>query len=77
MDWPGSPEAWVLRFLSEVGVRVEVLREAGDRSLVGGLMDDVAVVPASLSGRFSALRSTQNQHRLRGGAATRSGRGNR
>ena len=32
-------------------------------------MDDVRAVPASLSGRFSALRSKQNQHRLRGDAA--------
>ncbi|RZL81251.1 MAG: hypothetical protein EOP32_15135 [Rhodococcus sp. (in: high G+C Gram-positive bacteria)] len=33
--------AWILRFLSEVGVTVEVLREAGEASLAGGLMDDV------------------------------------
>jgi hypothetical protein len=32
-------------------------------------MDDVRAVPASLSGRFSALRSTRNHHRLWGGAA--------
>ncbi|MDT2009628.1 hypothetical protein FXW78_47965 [Rhodococcus opacus] len=43
----------------------------GEASLVGGLMDDVMALLASLPGRFSALRSTQNQRRLRGDAATR------
>ncbi|RZL80639.1 MAG: hypothetical protein EOP32_16560 [Rhodococcus sp. (in: high G+C Gram-positive bacteria)] len=54
-----------------LSVRVGVLREAGEASLVGGLMDDVMALLASLPGRFSALRSTQNQRRLRGDAATR------
>ncbi|SEE44711.1 hypothetical protein SAMN04490220_7863 [Rhodococcus jostii] len=38
-------------------------------------MDDVTVLPASFSGRLYQLRSTQIQHRLRGGAAARLGKG--
>ncbi|RZL70826.1 MAG: hypothetical protein EOP32_40960 [Rhodococcus sp. (in: high G+C Gram-positive bacteria)] len=56
--------AWIERDLSVVGVKVEVLREHGDTSLVGELMDDVMAVLASLSGRFYPLRSKQNQRRL-------------
>ena len=40
-------------------------------------MDDVRAVPATLSGRFSALRSTRNHHRLWGGAGTVSMAGDR
>ncbi|BAH54955.1 hypothetical protein ROP_67080 [Rhodococcus opacus B4] len=35
--------AWIERYLSVVGVKVEVLREQGDKSLVEELMDDVVV----------------------------------
>ncbi|RZL73884.1 MAG: hypothetical protein EOP32_36140 [Rhodococcus sp. (in: high G+C Gram-positive bacteria)] len=59
------------RYPSVVGVKVEVLREDGDTSLVGELMDDVMAVLASLSGRFYPLRSKQNQRRLAGDAAAR------
>ncbi|TQC38971.1 hypothetical protein EEB14_59115 [Rhodococcus sp. WS4] len=61
--------------MSVVGVTVEVLRDRGDTSLVGGLIDDVRAVPASLSCRFSQLRSTHHHHWLRGDAATRLGMG--
>ena len=53
IDWPSSPVGWIGRYLSEAGVTVKVVRDRSDRSLVGGLMDDVRAVPASLSGRFS------------------------
>ncbi|MDT2007322.1 hypothetical protein FXW78_27530 [Rhodococcus opacus] len=57
--------AWIERYLSVVGVKVEVLREDGDTSLVEELMDDVMALLASFSsGRFYPLRSKQNQRRL-------------
>ncbi|TQC47571.1 hypothetical protein EEB14_19720 [Rhodococcus sp. WS4] len=50
--------------MSVVGVRVEVLREHGDKSLVEELMDDFMALLASFSGSFYPLRSKQNQRRL-------------
>ncbi|MDH6286875.1 hypothetical protein [Rhodococcus opacus] len=61
--------AWIERYLSVVGVKVAVLREHGDTSLVEELMDDFMAVLASLSGRFHPLRSKQNQRRLLPGDA--------
>ncbi|MFC9766239.1 IS607 family transposase [Rhodococcus jostii] len=69
--------AWMERYLSQVGVTVEVLRDKGDRSLVEELMDDFMALLASFSGQFYQLRSKQNQHRLLDDAAARLGRGNR
>ncbi|MDT2009054.1 hypothetical protein FXW78_42600 [Rhodococcus opacus] len=63
--------AWIERDLSVVGVKVEVLREHGDTSLVEELMDDVMALLASFSGSFYPLRSKQNQRRLAGDAAAR------
>ncbi|TQC38994.1 hypothetical protein EEB14_58955 [Rhodococcus sp. WS4] len=63
--------AWIERYLSVVGVKVEVLREHGDKSLVGELMDDVMAVLASFSGRFYPLRSKRNPRRLARDAAMR------
>ncbi|TQC47757.1 hypothetical protein EEB14_19050 [Rhodococcus sp. WS4] len=63
--------AWIERYLSAVGVKVEVLREHGDKSLVEELMDDVMAVLASFSGRFHPLRSKRNQRRLARDAAMR------
>ena len=57
--------AWIERYLSVVGVKVEVLREQGDKSLVEELMDDFMALLASFSGRFYQLRSKRNQRRLR------------
>jgi hypothetical protein len=37
-------------------------------------MDDVRALPTPLSGRFTALRVTQNRHRLRGDRAARRGK---
>jgi predicted site-specific integrase-resolvase len=45
--------AWIVRYLSVVGVKVEILREHGDTSLVEELMDDFMAVLASFSGRFT------------------------
>ena len=67
--------AWIERYLSQVGVTVEVLRDKGDRSLVEELMDDFMALLASFSGRFYQLRSKQNQHRLLDNAAARLGKG--
>ncbi|MDI9950502.1 MULTISPECIES: hypothetical protein [unclassified Rhodococcus (in: high G+C Gram-positive bacteria)] len=61
--------AWIERYLSAVGVKVEVLRDHGDTSLVEELMDDFMAVLASFSGRFYPLRSKQNQRRLLPGDA--------
>ncbi|MFC9557897.1 hypothetical protein ACFTWF_44640 [Rhodococcus sp. NPDC056960] len=63
--------AWIERYLSVVGVKVEVLREHGDESLVEELMDDFMALLASFSGRFHPVRSKQNQRRLPGDAAAR------
>ncbi|MCQ4120586.1 hypothetical protein [Rhodococcus tibetensis] len=63
--------AWIERYLSVVGVTVEVLREHGDKSLVEELMDDFMALLASFSGRFYRLRSKQNQRRLLDDAAAR------
>jgi predicted site-specific integrase-resolvase len=54
-----------------VGVKVEVLREHGDKSLVEELMDDFMALLASFSGRFHPVRSKRNQRRLPGDAAAR------
>ncbi len=75
IGWPWFAGGLVRGCLSVVGVTVEVLRDRGDTSLVGGLIDDVRVVPASLSCRFSQLRSIHHHHRLRGDAAARLGMG--
>ena len=64
IGWRDSPVAWIERYLSVVGVKVEVLREHGDTSLVEELMDGVMAVLVSFSGRFYPLRSKQNQRRL-------------
>ena len=82
IDWPGSPVGWFGRCLSEVGVTVEVLRDRGVTLLVGGLMDDVRAVPASLSGRFSGPWSKgrgRNKNQRRVSTTPRHGweRGNR
>jgi predicted site-specific integrase-resolvase len=69
--------AWMERYLSQVGVTVEVLRDKGDKSLVEELMDDFMALLASFSGRFYQLRSKQNQHRLLDDAAARLGGDNR
>jgi len=53
IGWRGSPVAWIVRYLSVVGVKVEILREHGDTSLVEELMDDFMAVLASFSGRFT------------------------
>ncbi|MDT2007556.1 hypothetical protein FXW78_29550 [Rhodococcus opacus] len=71
LAWRGSPVAWIERYLSVVGVKVEVLREDGDTSLVEEPMDDFMAVLASFSGSFYPLRSKQNQRRLAGDAAAR------
>ncbi|PQP19304.1 recombinase family protein [Rhodococcus opacus] len=63
--------AWIERYLSAVGVKVEVLREHGETSLVEELMDDFMAALASFSGRFYRLRSKQNQRRLLDDAAAR------
>src|SRR5574340_1600797 len=65
--------ARIERYLSQVGVTVEVMRERGDMSLAGELMDDFMAVVASFSGRFYQLRSKQNQRRLLDDAAARLG----
>ncbi|MFC9762768.1 MULTISPECIES: hypothetical protein [Rhodococcus] len=57
--------AWIERYLSVVGVKVEVLREHGDKALVEELMDDFMALLASFSGRYYQLRSKRNQRRLR------------
>ncbi|MHA4852867.1 IS607 family transposase [Rhodococcus sp. MSC1_016] len=44
--------AWIERYLSVVGVTVDVLREHGDTSVGEELIDDFMALPASLSGRF-------------------------
>ncbi|MDT2009192.1 hypothetical protein FXW78_44085 [Rhodococcus opacus] len=67
--------AWIERDLSVVGVKVEVLREHGDTSLVEEPMDDVMALLASFSGSFYPLRSKRNQRRLAGDAAARLGMG--
>nr|WP_271213940.1 hypothetical protein [Rhodococcus wratislaviensis] len=64
--------AWIERYLSVVGVKVEVLREHGDTSLVEELMDDVMALLASFFGRFYLLRSKRrNPRRLAGDAVMR------
>ncbi|MFC0453245.1 hypothetical protein [Rhodococcus jostii] len=63
--------AWIERYLSVVGVKVEVLREHGDTSPVEEPMDDIMAVLASFSGCFYPLRSKQNQRRLARDAAMR------
>ncbi|MFD9665757.1 hypothetical protein ACFWAY_29725 [Rhodococcus sp. NPDC059968] len=73
IDWPGSPVAWIERYVSEVGVTVEALRDKGGPSLTEELIDDVMERLASVSGRF--YRSKQNQHRIRSDAAARLGKG--
>jgi len=55
---------WIERYLSAVGVTVEVLREHGEKSLTEELMDDFMALLASFSGRFYRLRSEHNQRRL-------------
>jgi hypothetical protein len=40
IGWRGSAVAWIERYLSVVGVKVEVLRDYGDTSLVEKLLDD-------------------------------------
>ncbi|TQC39153.1 hypothetical protein EEB14_57870 [Rhodococcus sp. WS4] len=67
--------AWIDRYLSQVGVTVEVLRDKGDKSLAEELMDDFMALLASFSGRLYQLRSKQNQHRLLDDAAARLGKG--
>jgi putative resolvase len=54
------------RYLSVVGVTVEVLREHDDTSVGEELIDDFMALPASFSGRFYSLRSRLNQRRLLG-----------
>ncbi|MDH6282462.1 recombinase family protein [Prescottella agglutinans] len=44
--------AWIERYLSQVGVTVEVLRDRGDKLLVEELMDDFMALLVSFSGRF-------------------------
>lgn len=63
--------AWIERYLSQVGVTVEILRDRGDKSLVEELMDDFMALLASFSGRFYQLRSKQNQRKLLDDAARR------
>ncbi|AWK70336.1 hypothetical protein CBI38_00870 [Rhodococcus oxybenzonivorans] len=58
--------AWIERYLSVVGVTVEVLREHGDTSVGEELIDDFMALLASLSGRFYQSRSRLNQCRLLG-----------
>ncbi|MFF3178442.1 recombinase family protein [Rhodococcus sp. LW-XY12] len=65
---------WIERYLSVVGVTVEVLREQGEISLAEELMDDFMALLASFSGRFYRLRSKQNQRRLLDDAGARLGR---
>nr|WP_083849831.1 recombinase family protein [Rhodococcus sp. JVH1] len=64
IGWRGLPVAWIERYLSVVGVKVEARREHGDMSLVEELLDDVMAVLASFSGRFHRLRSKRSQRRL-------------
>ena len=63
--------AWIERYLSAVGVKVEILREQGDTSLVEDLTDDFMALLASFSGRVYQLRSKQNQRRFLDDAAAR------
>ncbi|MDV7243274.1 MULTISPECIES: recombinase family protein [Rhodococcus] len=58
--------AWIERYLSVVGVTVEVLREHGDTSVGEELIDDFMALLASFSGRFCQLRSRLNRRRLLG-----------
>ncbi|WP_372448442.1 recombinase family protein [Rhodococcus opacus] len=67
--------AWIERYLSVVGVKVEVLREQGDTSLVEELMDDFMAVLASFSGRFHRSRSTRSQRRRLRRCGSRVGEG--
>jgi hypothetical protein len=46
IGWRGLAVAWIERYLSVLGVKVEVLREHGDKSLVEELMDDFMAVLA-------------------------------